>query len=215
MKRLNIKSLMSLTLLSSTLFLGACTGISKNVIKEDINADLTGLVMDESQKPTLVYIRPNVPTLGDYEKFIIDPVLIDYSDPKIKDISPGDIQSLQQYFLLAMSSELTKAGYKVVTRSDKNTLRISFTLSNLKAPSSLLNASLLVLPGVTLSVGEVTIEGVFRDSLSNQINAVVYEGSQGSYLFKDKPWSTFSDIESAFDRWAEGFTDAVKEAHNP
>ncbi|XQF94342.1 hypothetical protein ACOBV9_19490 (plasmid) [Pseudoalteromonas espejiana] len=46
---------MSLTALINS-FLGACTGISKNVIKDDINADLTGLVMDESQKPTLVYI---------------------------------------------------------------------------------------------------------------------------------------------------------------
>ncbi|XQF94341.1 DUF3313 family protein (plasmid) [Pseudoalteromonas espejiana] len=148
--------------------------------------------------------------LGDYEKFIIDQFNRLLRPKRNKRYIPWRYSIITAVFFISHVRENTKAGYKVVTRSDKNTLRISFTLSNLKAPSSLLNASLLVLPGVTLSVGEVTIEGVFRDSLSNQINAVVYEGSQGSYLFKDKPWSTFSDIESAFDRWAEGFTDAVK-----
>ncbi len=214
MKQSQIKKLISGSIISTTLFISACTGISKNVVKEDINADLAGLIQDESMKPALVYIRPDAPTLADYKKFMFDPIKIDYSDPDIKNISTEDIQSLQSYFLSAMTTELNNSGYQVVTQPDKSVLRISFTLSNLKAPSSLMNATLLVVPGVTLSVGEVSIEGVFRDSISRKVNAVVYEGSQGSYLFKDKPWSTFSDIEAAFDRWAIGFTKAVNSAHN-
>ncbi|MEO1235246.1 MAG: hypothetical protein AAFX76_00510 [Planctomycetota bacterium] len=37
--------------------------------------------------------------------------------------------------------------------------------------------------------------------------------STGSRLFKDKPWSTWADVESAFDQWAVGIREAVDEAH--
>jgi hypothetical protein len=90
---------------------------------------------------------------------------------------------------------------------------MTFTIRDLKAPTAATNVSLLLVPGLSTSVGEVTVEAVFKDSLTDQINAVVLESSRGSYVFNSNPLSTWSDVEVAFDNWAEGFSNAVDKAH--
>ena len=193
--------------------ISGCAQVSKDVSQSQIKSNIEGLELDESHKPTLVYIRPGAPTLANYNRFIIDPISIDYSDPAMKEISAAEIRQLQEYFHSAMTNALTQSGYKVVTRSSEGVLRITFTLSELKAPTASTNVSVLLVPGMSTSVGEVTIEAVFKDAASNVINAVVLEGSRGSYMFNKKPWNTWGDIESAFDNWANGFRDAVDKAH--
>lgn len=210
LKRNKIITLTSITLM---LFLNGCAQVGQEISTSEISTNISGLVLDESKKPTLVYIRPEAPTLADYTKFIIDPILIDYSDPNINDISSEEMVQMQQYFSQVMSKELVDAGYQVVTRSAPNTLRVTFKISDLKAPTAATNVSMLLVPGLSTSVGEVTIEAVFREALSNQVNAVVMESSRGSYMFNANPLTTTSDIEAAFDNWATGFTSAVNKAH--
>ena len=70
------------------------------------------------------------------------------------------------------------------------------------------------LPGVfAVSVGKVTVEGVFREAMSNRIDAVAVSRSEGSHVFKNKPWSTWADVRASFDNWAEGIRKAVDKAH--
>ena len=38
--------------------------------------DISGLELDKSQSPTIIYARPGAPGLGDYNRFIIDPVTV-------------------------------------------------------------------------------------------------------------------------------------------
>jgi hypothetical protein len=83
----------------------------------------------------------------------------------------------------------------------------------MKIPTAATNVSLLVVPGLSTSVGEVTIEATFADSLTEQVNAVVLESSRGSYMFNGNPLSTTSDVKTAFDNWAVGFTNALNVAH--
>jgi hypothetical protein len=64
-----------------------------------------------------------------------------------------------------------------------------------------------------LSVGEVTIEGVFLDALANRIDAVAVDRSAGSRVLNKSPWSTWADVEATFDIWAKGIREAVDEAH--
>jgi hypothetical protein len=201
-----------ITLLTLVIVTG-CAQVSKEVDSSAIATNVSGLVLDASHKPTLIYKRANAPTLAKYSSFIIDPILVDYKDPDMKEIAVEDIAEMQDYFHKVMSEELTNAGYKVVTRSAENTLRISFLISDLKVPTAATNVSVFLVPGLQTSVGEVTVEAVFKDSLSNAINAVVVESSRGSYMFNKKPWSTWSDVESAFDNWAVGFREAVDSAH--
>ena len=59
-------------------------------------ADTSGLELDESQAPALVYVRPGAASFASYNRFIIDPVLIDYRDPNMTELEPEDIEQLYQ-----------------------------------------------------------------------------------------------------------------------
>ena len=192
--------------------LAACGSTSKQIKQHSIVTDISGLVKDESATPTLLYIRPDSPTLASYEQFIVDPVRINYNDPDARKINSADLARMQHYFREQVSNELSEAGYPVTNQSGQNTLRITFTLSGIKAPSAILNTVGVIAP-VALSVGEVTVEAAFSDSQSEQIDAVVIDRSQGSRVFNAKPWSTWADIESTFDHWAKGIAEAVKKSH--
>ncbi len=212
----------AMLLLIVLLALTGCGPTAKMVKDDAIIADISGLELDESQAPTLVYRRPGAPTLAAYNRFIIDPVQIHYNDPKMKELDPEKLAEMQKYFQTAMIEELREAGYEVGTRSQANTMRVSLTISGLKARSgggaanvaAIAVSSARGVPGViSVSVGEVTVEGVFRESLTNRIDGVAVERTRGSRLFNDSPWSTWADVRSTFDNWAKGFRKAVDEAH--
>ena len=206
-----------------TTTLSAC-GPTSRTVNEDyaIMADTSGLELDKSEEPSLVYKRPGAPTLAAYNRFIIDPIKIDYSDPDMKELDPEQIDEMQRYFHGAMVKELTEAGYEVGTRSEANTMRISFTVSGLKAwkgggaanIAAMAGGAAVGLPVIfAISVGEVTVEGVFREAVTNRIDAVVVDRAGGSRVFNAKPWSTWADVEGTFDKWAEGIREAIDKAH--
>ena len=184
--------------------------------------DLSGLELDESQAPTIVYARPGAPDLDEYNRFIIDPVLFIYTDPKMKELSPEQVGRMTQYLRDAMISELRDAGYEIGTRSQAGTMRISFTISGFKAPSGGGAANIGTIAAGTaaglpvifaVSVGEVTVEGVFREALTNRIDGVAVTRTRGSHVLNPTPWSTWADVEKSFDDWAKGFREAVDKAH--
>ncbi len=203
--------------------LTACSPRSKTFAEDYATiADTSGLELDESQLPTLVYIRPGAPLFAAYNRFIIDPVRIDYRDPDMKELEPEDSAQLEQRFRDAVIEELRDGGYEVGTRSQAGTMRISFTITGLKAwggggatnVGTIAGGAAVGLPVIfVLSVGEVTIEGVFRDALTNRIDAVAVDRSAGSRVLNPSPWSTWSDVEATFDIWAKGIREAVDEAH--
>ncbi len=200
----------------------ACGPSGKKVSTQAFTSNLAGLTLDQSQAPTLVYKRPGAPTLAAYKRFIIDPVRVDYRDPKMREISQEDLRQFQVYFYQSVEKALKDGGYEVGTRTQPGTMRISFTLSGLEASNSGGAANVAViaagavvgLPGVfAVSVGKVTVEGVFREAMSNRIDAVAVSRSAGSRVFKNKPWSTWADVRASFDNWAEGIRKAVDKAH--
>ena len=202
--------------------LTACAPTSKTVKGYSIIENTSGLVLDKSQAPTLLYKRPGAPTLAAYNRFIIDPVQVNYTDPEMEELDAEQIGKMQQYFRDAMIKELSEAGYEVGTRSQAKTMRISLTISNLEAwdyggaanVAAMAAGVAVGLPMVfAISVGEVTVEGVFREALTNRIDAVVVDHSKGSRVFNAKPWSTWADVEGTFDIWAEGVREAIDKAH--
>ncbi len=87
--------------------LTACSPRSKTVSEDYATiADVSGLELDESQLPALVYIRPGWPSFAAYNRFIIDPVRIDYRDPNMKELEPEDSAQLEQRFRDAVIEEL-------------------------------------------------------------------------------------------------------------
>lgn len=153
----------------------------------------------------------------------MDPVRVDYSDPGIAELSDADVARLQTTFRDAVVEELRDGGYAVTTRSAPNTIRMTFTISGFKASSvgSAANiatqvagvATKLPLGLVAIGVGQVRIEGVFRDATSNRVDAIVVSEAKGSRVLNPTPWSTWADVEAAFDQWAEGIREAIDEAH--
>ena len=217
-----VKTGSTMITLTCLLALAACAPKSASVDSSVVTADVSGLVLDDSQAPTLVYKRPGVPTLADYDRFIVDPVRVDYSASDIEEFAPEDLTQLQQYFQNALVEELQEGGYEVGTSSAPGTLRISLSILGLEASSvggaanvgAIAAGAALGVPGViAISVGEVTVEGVFREALTNRIDAVVVDRTQGSRIFNNSPWSTWSDVEGAAEKWAEGIRAAVDQAH--
>lgn len=200
----------------------ACAPTSKTVKDYSIIENTSGLVLDNSQAPTLVFKRPGVPTLAAYNRFIIDPVQVSYTDPEMEELDAEQVGKMQNYFRVAIIKELSEAGYEIGTRSEDKTMRISLTISNLKAwdgggaanVAAIAAGAVVGLPMIfAVSVGEVTVEGVFREALTNRIDAVVVDHSKGSRVLNSKPWSTWADVEGTFDKWAEGIREAIDEAH--
>ncbi len=201
-----------------TLILLLMAGVSacatKNITVEGYSptVDVSGLERDDSEAPSIIYIRPGAPGLGEFNRFIIDPVQVFYDDPKMEELSPEQVARMQQYLLEAMIRELRDAGYEVGTRSEPDTLRISFTLSGLSAGSAAPNVTAAVVP-IAVNVGSVTVEAVFRDSLTNRLEAVALTRARGARWLNPSPWSTWADVEQFFDSWAKGFRESVDDAH--
>ena len=201
-------------MLMLSVFAGVSACATKGMTVEGFEptVDISGLARDDSEAPTIIYVRPGAPGLDEFTRFIIDPVTVFYDDPYIDELSPEQVNRMQQYLFDAMVGELRDAGYEVGTRSEANTLRVSFTLSGLRAPSAGPNVTAAVVP-IAARVGEVTVEAVFRDGLTNQLEAVALSRARGSRWLNPSPWSTWSDVEKFFDSWAKGFRESVDEAH--
>lgn len=176
-------------------------------------ADVTGLEPEEGKDPGIILVRPGAPGLEVYDRFIIDPVQIIYTDPKMQELSTEQVARMQQYLQDAVIEQLLNAGYEVGTKSKPQTMRITFTISGLSAPSAVANVTTALAP-FAISVGEVTIEAVFREAVSNRIDAVAVSQSRGSRFLNASPWSTWADVENTFDNWAKAFRDSVDKAHN-
>ena len=174
--------------------------------------DISGLQRDDSEAPTIIYRRPGAPGLGEFDRFIIDPVQVFYDDPGMRELSPEQVGRMQQYLLDALVRELSDAGFEVGTRSEAGTLRIAFTLSGLRAGTAAPNVTAAVVP-IAVNVGSVTVEAVFRDALTNRLEGVAVTRARGARWLNPTPWSTWSDVQQFFDGWARGFRQAVVEAH--
>jgi|GEM_PF-2538054 len=203
--------LLSFTLVAFTLI--GCAQVSNTVERSQLTVVIDGLEQKKEFLPTLVFIRPSAPTLGQYTKFIMEPIAFNLDNPNIKEVSREDLLEMQTYLEQVMSESLAGGGYKIVTEPSEGTLIISFTITDMKLPTAATNVSMLVVPGLSTSVGEVTVEATFTDSITEQLNAVVLESSRGSYMFNGNPLSTTSDVREAFDNWANGFRRALDEAH--
>ena len=199
-------------MLMALVFASGCATKSLPIEGYTPTVDISGLERDDSEAPTIVYRRSGAPDLGDFDRFIIDPVQLYYDDPDMAELSPEQIARLRQVFLDAMTTELTDGGYTIGTKSEAGKLRISFALSGLRAPSAGPNVTAVVLP-IVARVGEVTVEAIFRDALTNRVDAVAVTRARGSRWFNPSPWSTWADVRKFCDEWAKGFRESVDAAH--
>lgn len=195
-----------------TLTFVSCGSSSKTVKDYKATTNLSGLVEDNSQDPTILYIRPNAPSLAEYNSFIIGSITLDPRDKTAKKLKPKDLTRILTNFRENLTKELKKSGYTVTDSPGEKTMEISFVLSGLKATKAAANTLSVLLP-VALSVGGVTVEGTFRESVSNRIDAVAIARSEGSRVLNTSPWSKWADVESSLNKWAKGIAESIDKAH--
>ena len=215
-------SLVAVLLSLGTLLSAACAPTSQLLEDYTPLADVSELTLDESELPTLIFKRDGAPGLDAYDRFIIDPVRISYTDPEMEELSVEQVAEMQAYLRDELVDELESAGYTVGTRSEVGTLRLSFTIVGLRAGDAGGAANIATMAAGTatgvpaifvISTGEVTVECEFRDAYRNRLEAVAIERSKGSTWLNDTPWSTWADVRNSFDQWARGIREAVDEAH--
>lgn len=187
----------------------SCSSKDVHVENHKFDADITGLEL-KSNSPSLIYIRPDAKSLSEYKQFFIEPIKVKYANKTEKRLEKNQIKKLQEYFHNSMITKLKDNGYTIVKTIVPNTMRMSFTISGIKAPSAVINV-ISVLAPIAPSVGEVIVEGKFINTTSNQIDAVVVNKSQGSRVLNTTPWSTWADIESSFDKWSEGIVKSINQ----
>ncbi|WP_221075849.1 DUF3313 family protein [Agarivorans aestuarii] len=192
--------------------LAACSAKPVQVQGYQPVAETDGLVLDHSHAPSVVYVRPGAASLREYDNFIIDPVIVVDGERYVNKDNAESIAKMQQYLAKSVSEELSKAGYQIGGETTDNTLRITFKISGVSAPSAVANVTTVLAP-FALSVGEVTIETVFREAASERIDAVAVMQSRGSRFLNSTPWSTWADVEQTFDSWAQSFRQSVDQAY--
>ncbi|WP_406610537.1 DUF3313 family protein [Agarivorans sp. JK6] len=192
--------------------LAACSAKPVQVQDYQAVADTDGLELDHSHAPSVVYVRPGAASLSEYDNFIIEPVVVVDGERYLNKDNAESIAKMQQYLAKSVSEELSQAGYQVGGEASNNALRITFKISGISAPSAAANVATVLAP-FALSVGEVTIETVFRNATSERIDAVAIMQSRGSRFLNATPWSTWADLEQTFDGWAKSFRQSLDKAH--
>jgi hypothetical protein len=86
----------------------------------------------EPQSSTFMRYVADDATLKKYSTFIVDPVRVHFYDQEeTKDLTPEDIQHLQQFMYAELTKDLSEGGFKLTNVPGPGTARIRIGLTNL------------------------------------------------------------------------------------
>lgn len=160
-----------------------------SVNRKDLKAQHSGFLSDYSKlkaqegDPTIeYYFKPDF-SFANYNTVILDRVLIWLKDDaEYKGIDPDELKALTDYFREAFIKALG-SDYPMVTKPDKNTLRIRTAITNLTPSKPELSVLMLAIPYASVVdlasgkitgnntppyIGETSIEAEFLDSMTNE-----------------------------------------------
>jgi len=187
--------------------------------------DYSKLQPDPKDSGLLIYwANPDV--LKHSTKFMFNPLIV-YMGPG-EGVDPEDLVKMDQFFLKAISDELTKSGhYEIVTEPGPGVILLRIAITNVKTTGGKKNAvvkgaataaSVAVVPGVgllvpRLSVGSISIEGQAVDSVSGEVQVEFMASKTGRRFFSGlKQFKSWGDIEAAFKSWAKDFRQRLDQA---
>jgi hypothetical protein len=191
----------------------ACSTPPQPFDEQMVQASLVGLEQVQDSTDILLYVRPEAPTLKDYGQFIVEPVMVTYTDRSMMGLAHQDVARIKQYLQEVVIAELETHGYGVVTEPAPNVLVVQLRLIGLAQGSPLLGA-VLGAGNVGVDIGSVTVEADCHHSLSNRLDAVVVARRQGSGTeARGASLNKWRDVEAALDEWAEEFRMTLDKAH--
>ncbi len=166
--------------------------------------------LEEVDANHLVYVSGNI---GNYSKFIIDPIAMLYSQPEEKRIfSDEELEDLQVHFKTALSEALTEDdGYQVVEVAGPGTARLHVGITDVDDTIGVLNISIYTkITGAGL--GGAAFEGEVVDSMTGEQIAAVSRWGSGSRILR-AGYTHTGDAKILMDRWAKELRERIDEAH--
>lgn len=190
--------------------------------------DYSKLQPDPKNSDLLIYWK-NKDVLKTSNKFILDPITV-YLLPEAQSrgIDPEDLAKLSQSFAKAITDELNKSHYEIVTAPGPGVIELRLAITNVEPTGNKKNAavkgaavvaSTAVAPGAALvvprvSVGRVAVEGEMLDSVSGERMMAVMTSKSGRRMFSGlNAYKQWGDIEAAFRSWAKTFRERLDKAH--
>jgi hypothetical protein len=158
-------------------------------------SDYSGLepISDTSYR----YVNPKY-DLGNYAKFIVDPVEIIFNEQaKAKIKSWDDLEKLRAYMRRAFINALEPRYRAVATRPGPGVARIRIALTNVERSAP-------------FKLGSVSMEVELLDTqTSEQIAALIESQEKGVPFYGYEPWS---GAKAVMDDWAKRFYNRLEEA---
>ncbi len=166
--------------------------------------------LEEINENHLVYERGN---LGNYSKFIIEPVAMLYRQPEEKRIfNDEELEDLKVHFKTAVSEALTEDdGYQVVEVAGPGTARLRVGITDVDDTIGVLNISIYTkITGAGL--GGAAFEGELVNSITGEQIAAVSRWGSGSRILR-AGFTHTGDAKILMDRWAKDLRKRLDEAH--
>ena len=202
-------------LLASVALLGcATTRQSSGVERSGFLGDYSELRPGQEDEAQLVYFNPAARWL-EYDAILIDSVTL-WRDARTEDVPAEEAQRLTDYLYAALHKELSR-DYRIVDKPGPGVLRLRAAVTEAKGSKVVMNTVTSVVPQLRLLatlggmatstailVGKVGVEAELTDSLTGERLAAAVDERQGTKAIRGgiKKWS---DVERAFDHWAERF----------
>ncbi len=164
----------------------------------------------EKDENHLVYDSGN---LGNYSKFIIEPVAMLYRQPEEKRIfTDKELEDLQAHFKSAVSEALTEdGGYQVVEASASGTARLRIGITDVDDTIGALNITIYTkITGAGL--GGAAMEGELVDSMTGEQLVAVSRWGSGSRILR-AGFTHTGDAKILMNRWAKDLRERIDEAH--
>ena len=156
-----------------------------------------------------VYRKPEV-DFSDYEKVLLDPVIFwRERSTSLEKIPDHEVQLLANELHRLLHKELSEY-YQMVAAPEKNTMRMTVVLTDVKKTGTYLGARTLALTSKKLSetaldtpalVGEASVEMKVTDAASGEMLSAVVDRRLGTGQIKTSV-STWDDVYNIFDYWA-------------
>ena len=166
--------------------------------------------LEEIDENHLVYDSGN---LGNYSKFIIDPVVMLYRDPEEKRIfTDEELEDLRIHFETKVREALIKDNrYQIVEVVGPGTAKLRIGITGVDDTIGALNITIYTkITGAGL--GGASMEGELVDSMTGeQIGAAIRWGS-GSRILR-AGFTHTGDAKIVMNRWAKDLRDRIDGAH--
>ena len=211
-KSRDTRSLLALVHLSFILYGVLLTGCqSGKTARSGFLGDYSGFRASSEYKGAMEYRHPTL-TLADYNKFMIDPILVHFApNAKGTAIDPAKIMKLTDYAAEQLRESLSKR-YQVVSAPGQGVLRLRVALTEIKKTTPAMN----ILPPTKLSgvgLGGASMEAEAIDSRSLERVFAVVDSGMGDRLSIAPGLDPLGHAKQLIRKWSARFAKRVDNAH--